>query len=99
MKRRSSRRGVMTIVKTTATRFGRCLLASACLALPVLASAQTAPTAQKNPGEIIEIVVRQTLKELDAHRAEMRGDPRKIRKLVDELMLPHFDTEYSARQV
>jgi phospholipid transport system substrate-binding protein len=48
---------------------------------------------------LIDTVAHQVLKELDAHRAEMRKDPKKIRKLVDDLLLPHFDTEYSARQV
>ncbi|HYM35407.1 MAG TPA: ABC transporter substrate-binding protein, partial [Steroidobacteraceae bacterium] len=46
-----------------------------------------------------DMVAHQVLKELDAHRAEMRKEPKKIRKLVDDLLLPHFDTEYSARQV
>jgi len=62
---------------------------------PVLARAAD----EKGPAELIDSVARQVLKELDAHRAEMRKDPSKIRKLVDDTLLPHFDTEYSARQV
>jgi len=60
-------------------------------------AAETA--AQQGPGELIDSVAHQVLKELDARRAEMRKDPQKIRKLVDDTLLPHFDTEYSARQV
>jgi phospholipid transport system substrate-binding protein len=48
---------------------------------------------------LIDGVARQILNELDAHRAEMRKDPNKIRKLVDEYMLPHFDTRYAAQVV
>jgi phospholipid transport system substrate-binding protein len=51
------------------------------------------------PGELIDATARQLLKELDAHRAELRKDPQKIRKLVDVYLLPHFDTEYAARLV
>ena len=39
------------------------------------------------------------LKDLDAHRAEYRKDPAKVHQLVDQVLLPHFDTEYSARLV
>lgn len=68
---------------------------AAALLLPAFASAQE----QKNPAQLIDSVARQVLKELDAHRAEMKKEPQKIRKMVDETLLPHFDTEYSARQV
>ena len=56
-------------------------------------------TAQSGPQEIITQVAQQTLKELDAHRAEYRKDPRRLRELVDTIMLPHFDTQYSAQLV
>jgi len=58
-----------------------------------------ADAAQQGPGELIDQAARQVLKELDAHRAEMRKDPQKIRNLVDQYLLPHFDTEYAARLV
>jgi phospholipid transport system substrate-binding protein len=66
------------------------------LLLPFWASAADPQT---DPSKLIETVANQVLKELDAHRAEMRKEPQKIRKLVDDYLLPHFDTEYSARQV
>lgn len=62
-------------------------------------AALAADVAQQGPGELIDKAARQVLNELDAHRAEMRKDPQKIRKLVDEYLLPHFDTEYAARLV
>ena len=39
------------------------------------------------------------LKDLDANRAGYRKDPAKVNALVDKYLLPHFDTEYSARLV
>jgi phospholipid transport system substrate-binding protein len=68
------------------------------LVLPMIAHTAEA-NVQQNPSELIDSVARQVLKELDAKRAEMRKDPQKIRKLVDEYLLPHFDTEYAARLV
>ncbi len=67
--------------------------------VPAPSTPAQATAAQPGPAELIEIVVRQVLKELDAHREDMHQQPQKIRKLVDDLMLPHFDTEYAARQV
>jgi len=72
------------------------LLLAMIMPLAVFAADTPAP---QGPGELIDSVANRILKELDAHRAEMRKDPQKIRKLVDDTMLPFFDTEYSARQV
>lgn len=56
-------------------------------------------TAQLGPQELVTKVAQDTLKELDANRAEYRKNPSKVRELVDKTMLPHFDTEYAARLV
>jgi len=55
--------------------------------------------AQLPPDQLIHKVADDVLKELSAHRAELRKDPKGIRKLVDTYLLPHFDTEYAARLV
>jgi phospholipid transport system substrate-binding protein len=70
----------------------------------VTAAAAAAPTAQvvvvdSDPGQLIETAAQAMLSELDAHRAEYRNDPGKINTLVDKILLPHFDTDYSARLV
>jgi phospholipid transport system substrate-binding protein len=36
---------------------------------------------------------------LEANRAAYRKDPKKVEQLVDEVLLPHFDTQYAARLV
>ena len=51
------------------------------------------------PAQLIQTAAGAMLKDLDAHRAEYRKDPNKVHHLVDEVLLPHFDTEYSARLV
>ena len=63
---------------------------------PAAAAAEVVDT---DPGRLIETAAQAMLKELDAHRPEYRESPTKINALVDKILLPHFDTEYSARLV
>jgi phospholipid transport system substrate-binding protein len=51
------------------------------------------------PAALIQSAASAMLKDLDAHRAEYRQDPQKVHHLVDQVLLPHFDTEYAARLV
>ncbi len=64
-------------------------------------AAATAPATvdDSDPGRLIETAAGAMLSDLDAHRAEYRKDPAKINDLVDRILLPHFDTAYSARLV
>ena len=78
------------------------------LAVPCLAQAAAdapAPASagagiiDSDPGLLIESAAQAMLRDLDAHRAEYRREPAKVNALVDAILLPHFDTEYSARLV
>jgi phospholipid transport system substrate-binding protein len=51
------------------------------------------------PGQLIQTAASAMLKDLDAHRAEYRANSGKVHLLVDQVLLPHFDTDYSARLV
>jgi phospholipid transport system substrate-binding protein len=51
------------------------------------------------PQELIETTAKALLAALDADRALAKKDPERVRQLVDEILLPHFDTDYSARLV
>jgi phospholipid transport system substrate-binding protein len=51
------------------------------------------------PQELIETTSRKLLEALDADRELAKKDPARVRKLVDEILLPYFDTDYSARLV
>jgi phospholipid transport system substrate-binding protein len=70
--------------------------------LPGLA-AMPARAAETTPGpgpqELIETTARELLAALDANREQARKDPGRVRQIVDEILLPHFDTDYSARLV
>jgi len=79
------------------------LLAVAVPLVPAVA-ADTAPVAVApvpgpGPQEIIKDTAVRLLESLDADREGYRRNPERIRKLVDELMLPHFDSDYAARLV
>ena len=73
---------------------------------PAAAAPASAPPASgpvevvdTDPGQLIDSAAKAMLNDLDAHRAEYRKDPAKINALVDRVLLPHFDTDYSARLV
>jgi phospholipid transport system substrate-binding protein len=51
------------------------------------------------PQALIETTATRMLKALDADRVAAHRDPARVRHLVDEILLPHFDTDYSARLV
>jgi phospholipid transport system substrate-binding protein len=73
------------------------------LCLAVVAVSFTAVAAETNtsikPDELIKQVAANVLKDLDAHRAEYRQQPAKVRQMVDKHLLPHFDTTYAAQAV
>jgi phospholipid transport system substrate-binding protein len=62
-------------------------------------SAQAQDTAALGPQELVSKVANDTLKDLDAHRAEYAKDKSKVHELVDKNMLPYFDTAYAAQLV
>ena len=64
---------------------------------PAARAADSAPGPA--PQELIEKTARELLTALDENRDQVRKDPARVRQLVDEILLPHFDTDYSARLV
>jgi phospholipid transport system substrate-binding protein len=71
--------------------------------LAIGAQAADAPAPASNndltPQQLVENSAKKMLAELDANRAMYRGDPKKLDALVGNVLLPNFDTEYSARLV
>jgi phospholipid transport system substrate-binding protein len=63
------------------------------------AHAQDADAAKLGPQELVAKVANDTLKDLDANRAEYAKDKSKVRELVDKNLLPYFDTAYAAQLV
>ena len=52
-----------------------------------------------SPQQLVENSAKKMLQDLDANRAMYKGDPAKLDALVGNVLLPNFDTEYSARLV
>ena len=76
-----------------------CAAASAQAPASTAAAPATTAANSENPSDIVQTAAQSILKDLDANREAYRKDPNKIGPLVDKYLLPHFDTEYSARLV
>ncbi len=63
------------------------------------AAAPAATANNVSPQELVESSAKRMLTELDANRAMYKSDPAKLDALVANVLLPKFDTEYSARLV
>jgi phospholipid transport system substrate-binding protein len=63
------------------------------------AAAPTAAPSTLGPQELVENSAKRMLQELDANRAMYANNPAKLDALVANVLLPNFDTEYSARLV
>src|SRR5438270_7753984 len=70
---------------------------------PPASQAQPAPAATapagEGPTEVVQNAAQGMLGDLDKDRDAYRRDPAKVGQLVDKYLLPHFDTEASARLV
>jgi phospholipid transport system substrate-binding protein len=75
------------------------LLLLALLPLQIDAAAEAPAIVATDPGQLIDTVARAILTDIDAHRADYRKDSTKLDKLLSNLLLPHFDTEYASRLV
>jgi phospholipid transport system substrate-binding protein len=51
------------------------------------------------PSQLIETAANIMLSEISVRRAEFRKDPTGLYKLVDDVLLPHFDVNHAARLV
>jgi phospholipid transport system substrate-binding protein len=63
------------------------------------AAATVVSAAQRGPQELMDDVSKRMFAALDANRAAIRKDPDKVFALVDQILLPNFDTEEAARLV
>jgi phospholipid transport system substrate-binding protein len=63
------------------------------------AAAQAAATPGPGPQELMQKSAQQLLDALEADRDLYRKEPRRVNALVDQILLPHFDSQYSAQLV
>ena len=64
-----------------------------------LAQAPAPASAAPGPTEVVQTAAQGMLSELDKDREGYRKDPSKVEGLVSKYLLPHFDTDFSARLV
>jgi phospholipid transport system substrate-binding protein len=68
------------------------------LPMPASAAGETGAS-PAGPQELMDDVSKRLFAALDSNRAAIRKDPQKVYPLVDQILLPHFDTEYAAQLV
>jgi phospholipid transport system substrate-binding protein len=64
-----------------------------------LAQAPAPAAATEGPTEVVQTAAQSMLSELDKDREGYRKDPAKVDQLVSKYLLPHFDTDFSAKIV
>jgi phospholipid transport system substrate-binding protein len=71
------------------------------LFLPALTAAQqpVGPVPGPEPQKLIQDTAQRMLYALNVDRAAYRKDMQRVYKLVDEVLVPHFDLDYSSRLV
>jgi phospholipid transport system substrate-binding protein len=60
------------------------------------APAQTAPAAATSPDQIVQGIADDLGKAIEGHQAELKNDHEKLIKLIDGILLPHFDIDYAS---
>jgi len=90
-----------TLARWTLARWTMaCCLSLSALGLTAAAQAQPAPAPNTlGPEQLVEDSAKRMLTELDANRPMYAKDPAKLDALVANVLLPNFDSEYSARLV
>lgn len=66
-----------------------------CLCVTLVAGA----SAVMPPDQLVKETTNKVLKELTENRDELQKDPQRLYKMVDEVVLPHFDFERMSRYV
>ncbi|HLZ96780.1 MAG TPA: ABC transporter substrate-binding protein [Steroidobacteraceae bacterium] len=76
-----------------------CLTGAARAEPPATPAASAPPANTMGPQELVENSAKRMLAELDKNRPVYAKDPAKLDALVANVLLPNFDSEYSARLV
>jgi phospholipid transport system substrate-binding protein len=66
---------------------------------PATTATATGAATEPGPSEVVQAAAQGMLQGLDRDRAAFKRDPAKVGELVNTYLLPHWDTEYSARLV
>lgn len=93
---RKSRRAMFAVVASCAALL---LVSAASVAQAQNAAAPARAVDTSGPSQLIESAANIMLAEISLRRAEFRKDPAGLYKLVDNVLLPHFDVNHAARLV
>ena len=66
---------------------------------PAVNAAAPGTGTEQSPSDVVQTAAQGMLTALDKDRAAFKRDPKKVGELVNTYLLPHWDTEYSARLV
>src|SRR5262245_50765932 len=66
---------------------------------PATPAATSTAANATGPQELMESVAQALLNELEKNREKLRNDPAALRAVVDQHLLPHFDTDYAGQLV
>ena len=68
------------------------------IAAAPLAARADAPTgnAAQTPDQVVQGIADELGKAIDGHQAELKSDHEKLIKLIDGILLPHFDIDYAS---
>src|ERR1700691_6216655 len=87
------------MIKITILAAWAAIMAGGAFAAEAPPAAPTAAPSTLGPQELVENSAKRMLQELDKNRAMYQKDATKLDSLVANVLLPNFDTEYSARLV
>ncbi|MGN6789806.1 MAG: MlaC/ttg2D family ABC transporter substrate-binding protein [Rhodanobacteraceae bacterium] len=71
-------------------RLAMAMLLALAFAVPALASAE------QTPQQIVQSIADQLGTAIQGHQAELQGNPDKVIKIIDDIVLPHFDMDYAS---
>lgn len=74
----------------------RRLLGLTLAALFAVVAAMPALAAGEAPDKIVRGIADQLASSIDGHKAELKADHEKLIKLIDGILLPHFDIDYAS---
>lgn len=89
-------------MKPTHSLIAAALVAAGCLIgapAPAVAQAAAQSAAAESPSQVVDGAANGLLNALNADRQAYKNNPAKVRALVDQYILPHLDTQFSAQLV
>jgi len=76
--------------------FKRCMLLVAAVVLSVAFTAPAWSAGVQTPQQIVQLIASQLGDAIQGHQAELHQHPDEVVKIIDNIVLPHFDTDYAS---